>query len=358
MNALRGAGVAIALLGVGLLLRGELVVHATSEDASNLYTDHLRHMGEAAVLVDQGLDVYRVPYGGLITREAGVGAEHQVLFPERTAPYPPIGILTHWPWMQLERSDVLSPVTAHRAVVWMWLAVALLGVVAVTRLFEPLPPIAQAWAAALAIPLLIGMGVNGFFDCAYLLAGVAGLIFWRRGQPAIALACLAAAAAMHFRAAVFAPVAAVILFEQRRCFVRLLPSFVLVVPTLVAAAALSGTLNTIPADNPVHYTHFKLALTLLIVLSAATTLWLTREGEPLVAATVATAFVLAILEHSHGWWHAGTLLAPGLVLAARPARVGWFWPVLWVWTVASAYLAFRHPLSPFWEWVRFALIAQ
>jgi hypothetical protein len=347
----------VALLGVGLLFRSQWVLESGSADASGHYTDHLRHMGEALILTDQGLALYRTAYGELIARE-GLGDEHSVLFPLRTAPYPPLGVLTHWPWAQLERTRVLEPVTTHRAVVWMWTLVALAACAVVLRLFAPLPGIAQLWAAGLAIPLLVGMGVNGFYDCGYLLFGAAACWAWRQQRPVSALWCLGMSAALHFRAAVFAPLAAVLVWELWRARRKLgagLASAVLVIPSVVAAFTLTGSLETIPADNPVHYTHLKLALLLLALLTAGVTGWFWRLNERLVAATVVATFALALMERSHGWWHAGTLLAPGLILAARPHRVGWAWPVLLLWTVVSSYLAFRHPWSVFWQWVPFGL---
>lgn len=361
MVTLRSASALIALLGIGLLVNAQFVLGARSADASNLYTDHLRHMGEALVLVDHGFAVYREPYGPLIAREPNVGAEHAVLFPERTAPYPPLAILVHWPWAKLEGSGAISPSTAHRGAVWMWTLVALAAVAAVVRLFSPLPGIAQLWAAVLAVPVLVGMGINGFFDCAYLLCGVLACLAWRRQLPVAALWCLALAAALHFRALVFAPLAAVIVWDLPRSPRTLglaALSVLLVIPSALAAVALTGSLGTIPADNPVHYTHLKLALSLLLILTGAGAVWLWREKERLVAITMLVACALAVLERSHGWWHAGTLLGPGLILAARPHRVGWAWPVLLGWTVGSAYLAFRHPWSPFWQWVPFALSAR
>ena len=174
----------------------------------------------------------------------------------------------------------------------------------------------------------------------------------------LAVWALSLAAALHFRAAVFAPLMAVLFWELHRERKNLTPALlglVLVIPTLIAAVALSGTLETIPPHNPVHFSHFKVPLALFSALTAATGIFLWRKDERLVAITVAAAFGLAILERSHGWWHAGILLGPGMVLAARPLRVGWVWPALVVWTVGSSFLAFRHPWSVFWTWVPFAL---
>ncbi len=350
---IRYAPLAIALLGIGLLVRAQLKPDNPSGDASGTYTDHLRHMGEALILTDQGLAVYRRPYGEWIGAQ-GLDEIHTGLFPERTAPYPPLGMLAHWPWARLDRAGLLAPSTAHRAVVWMWTGLALAACAVVIRLFAPLSKTAQAWAILLAIPLLIGIGVNGFLDAGYLFCGALGCLAWKREQRVWAVWCLALAAALHFRAAVFAPLAAVVLYELRhstRNLAWILPSLALVIPTAVAAFALAGTLETIPPHNPVHFSHLKLPLALFTGLTAVTGLWLWRKDEPLVAATVLAAFALAVLERSHGWWHAGTLLAPGLVLAARPPKAGAHWPVLGAWTVASSYLAYRHPGSVFWTWV-------
>ncbi len=354
---LRVAPLAVALVGICLLARVHFTRAPDSADAAGHYTDHLRHMGEALILTDQGLAVYRRPYGELIGAQ-GLDPIHAGLFAERTAPYPPLGILMHWPLAKLERMAVLSPTVAHRAAVWMWTLVALTGCAVVIRLCWRLPVLPQLWATVLAVPLWVGMGVNGFLDAGYLLCGALACLAWKNEQRLWAVGCLALAAALHFRAAVFAPLAAVVLWQlrsPRRDLIRALAAGVAVVPSLVAAVALAGTLDTIPPHNPVHFTHLKLPLLLLTALTTAAAFVLSKKGERLVAVTIIAAFALTLMERSHGWWHAGTLLAPGLVLAARPQRVGWLWVVVLVWTIASSYLAYRHPWSVFWTWVVMAL---
>ena len=348
---------AIALLGLGLLAHAQLQRQVPSADASGLYTDHLRHMGEALILTDQGLAVYRRPYGELIGA-AGLDPIHSGLFAERTAPYPPLGILAHWPWATLERAGTLSPSAAHRGVVWMWTLVALAGCAIVIRLCAQLPLVPQVWAVGLAVPLLVGIGVNGFLDAGYLLAGSLACLAFQKQQRGLALGFLALAAALHFRAAVFAPLGAVVLWELRTARKTLGPialAAACVIPTLIAAVALAGTLDTIPPHNPVHFTHLKLPLALFTAISAAAAIFLWRTGERLAAVTVIAAFALAVMERSHGWWHAGVLLAPGMVLATRTWSVGWHWPVVVGWTVGSSALAYRHLWSVFWTWVPFAL---
>lgn len=354
---LRLVTLAIALLGIGLLVRAQLRPDAVGGDASAHYTDHLRHMGEALILTDQGPAVYRRPYGELIGAQ-GLDSIHAELFPERTAPYPPLGILVHWPWARLERAGVLSGPTAHLGVVWMWTLVALVACAVVIRQVAPQPVVAHLWAAVLAAPLLVGIGVNGFLDAGYLLCAALACVAWQRERRVLAVWCLALAAALHFRAAVFGPLAAVLLWQLRTSrteLTRALLSVALVIPSFVAAVALAGTLETIPPHSPVHFTHLRLPLALFGALTAAAAFFLWRMDQRLVAVTLAAAFGLAVMERSHGWWHAGILLAPGLLLAARPRAVGWHWPVVLVWTVASSYLAYRHPWSVFWTWVPFAL---
>lgn len=311
-------------------MRAQLRPDDDSGDASHLYTDHLRHEGEARILLAHGLDVYRVPYGAQQPLHPG-------LFDERTAPYPPLPILLHLPFHP-----------HHRALVWFWTVVALLAAGQVMRL--AVTPGAQVWALGLAVPLLTGIGINGFIDGGYLLAGALGCLAFRDGHRRAALLWLALACALHFRALVFVPLALTLVPKQTwptRAFAA-----ALVLPTLVAAAALMGSLDTIPADNPAHVSHLRWPLFSLVAVSAAAAGVFAWKEERLVAATLLAAAAVTCSERSHGWWHAGALLAPGLVLATRGSKS--LWPVLVAWTVASSYLAYRHPWSVFWTWVPFA----
>ncbi len=334
---MRWAAAAIGLLGAALLVRAQLDPGNDSGDASKLYTDHLRHEGEARILIDHGLDVYRVPYGAQQPL-------HPDLFPERTAPYPPLAMLVHWPWAQAHPH--------HRALVWFWTLVAFAAAAAVVRLVTPLTVVAEAWALLLAVPLLVGIGINGFSDGGYLLCGALGCLAWREDRPRAALLWVALACALSFRAAVFAPLGLALLARQTWAARGLAAAFVL--PTLVAAVALAGTLGTIPADSPVHVSHPNVWLALFVAAGVGAAAFLFAKEEPLVALTLLAAVAVGITERSHGWWHAGALLAPGFVLAARQRTFGWHWPVVLAWTGASGYLAYRHPASVFWTWLPFA----
>lgn len=345
----RALALCIALLGLGLLVRAQAFLNVDSGDASGGYTDHLRHMGESLILVNDGFAVYRQPYGERI-RAQGLDPIHLGLFPERTAPYPPLGILVHWPLAMVDRAGLVSSPTAHRAMVWLWTLVAFAACAVVVRLADERP--SQVFALALAVPLLVGMGINGFVDAGYVTCGALACLAWKRQQHRAVVWWLCLAAALHFRAAVFAPLGAVALWHARSDR-RAWPALLLLVPSVAAAVALTGTFDTIPAHNPVH--HWNAALLGFAGLTAAAVAFLMFSARsPLLPLTVIAAFALTVMERSHGWWHAGTLLAPGLLLATTRPR--WqTWGVLLAWTIGSSFFAYRHPASVFWTWVPFAV---
>ncbi|GMU58949.1 MAG: hypothetical protein AMXMBFR34_07120 [Myxococcaceae bacterium] len=76
------------------------------------YSDHLRHMASARALLAHGFDVYTTPYAE-VTKGLQPCPAHAGLFDDRTAPYPPLGLLVHAPLAALEARGVLAP--RHRA---------------------------------------------------------------------------------------------------------------------------------------------------------------------------------------------------------------------------------------------------
>ncbi|QRO00521.1 hypothetical protein JRI60_16530 [Archangium violaceum] len=354
-----------AALAVVLVL-GLLAVHAgmasPGGDLSHHYTDHLRHMAEAQALVERGFSVYRLPYA-----ESARGlypcAAHEGLFPERTAPYPPLGLLLHWPLGALERSGLLAPSLAHRGMTLLLLALGLAASAAGLVLLRPQGRWALAGGVLLLVPLLVGSGANGFYDVTYVLAGTLGLLALARGRPQAAVVLLGVCAALSFRALVFAPVGLWALVEawrqgRRNTALSGAVAAVLVLGAAASAAALQGTLETIPADNPAHVSHLlrgKPAPLLFVLVSAATAGYLLRTRHVWTALSVLSAVLVALLDRSHGYWHALPLLVPPLVLAAEgspsaplPPR---HWQVAWGWVVAATVLAFRYPLTPYWQWL-------
>ena len=351
----------VALLVLGLL-GAQALLASPGGDLSNHYTDHLRHMAESQALVERGFAIYRQPYG-----EAARGLfpcpEHEGLFPDRTAPYPPLGLLLHWPLGWLERAGYLAPTTAHRLMTFQWLLVALAAGVLGLVLLRPHGRWALAGGALLLLPGLVGSGANGFYDVAYVLVGTAALLALREQRPATAVVLLGLCAAVHFRALVFAPVGLwALLAAWRAGRSRALASGAvavgLVLTAAASAAALSGTLETIPADNPVHFSHLlrgKSSPPAFILLALGVAGYLLRHRYVWSALCVLAGAMVALMDRSHGYWHVLPLVVPALVLAAeRPASAPpapRLWWAAWGWALVGALVAFRYPLTPYWQWL-------
>lgn len=334
----------LVLLSQGSSARGDLRDH---------YTDHLRHMGEAAALVEHGFDVYRRPYGE-VTEGLPLPCElHRGLFAERTAPYPPLAILAHWPMVRAEQAG-LAAARAHRLAPLWW---SLLALVAIALWAAQLS--GKGWAAWLGVlglgaPLLLGAGANGFLDTGYLACGVAAAVLLGRGRPGWALVLVAGAGALQFRGLVFAPLGLAALHALWRTGVRrgvgpVAAAAVLLVPALAAAWVVAGTLGTIPADNPVHVSH-PLRFWLLLGWTAAGALAVGWRDRPIFSATLVATAAVAVLERSYGYWHALALLAPLLACLAEPRTTRRDWALALAWVLGASVLAYREAATPFWSW--------
>lgn len=347
---------------------GVLALHVAfatpTGDLNSHFTDHLRHLCESQALVANGGVIYRQPYDefsqGLLPCPA-----HAALFGERTAPYPPLGVLLHWPLGRLERAGWLSPSFVHRLTAFAWLACGLAAAALALWLAWPRREYA-AGVLIFAVPLLIGSGANGFYDTTFMLAGAGALIALVRGRPQWAVVLLGLAAALHFRALVFAPVglwAAVEALKgpRRPAVIALSVATVLTASAAWAAFALSGTLDTIPTDNPVHCSHLFAGLRppfLLIGLGVATAAWLWRSRARWTALTIFAALGVALSDRSHGYYHALVMVVPPLVLSAERREPERSLPIItWVWCWLSVLIAFRYQWSAFFQWF-FDAIAQ
>ncbi|MDX2011700.1 MAG: hypothetical protein SFW67_15985 [Myxococcaceae bacterium] len=335
---------------------GHALVSGPNGDFGGIYTDHLRHLAESQALVARGSAIYRQPYA-----EATQGLlpcpEHTGLFPERTAPYPPLGVLLHWPLGALERHQLLSPATSHQLTATAWLICGLCAVWLAWRLVTSQLP-GRLGLVLIVAPLTIGVGANGFYDTTFLLAGVGALVLLASKRPEWAMLALGLAAALHFRALVFAPVGLWALLEALRRDRRRALAFLGVSGLLVASAAwaawhLSGTLDTIPADNPVHASHLLHARAPLrfLVIAAVAVGSLVAWRARWTALTVVAAVLVAMSDRSYGFWHALPLIVPPLVVAAEQGadrRAAW---VAWGWTLAAVLGAFLYPFTAPWQWL-------
>jgi hypothetical protein len=334
----------------------QALVSGPNGDVGGIYTDHLRHLAESQALVARGSAIYRQPYveatEGLLPCPAHAG-----LFPERTAPYPPLGVLLHWPLGTLERLHLLSPTLSHHLTATAWLVCGLCAIWLAWRLAGG-SAAGRLGLVLLVAPLTIGVGANGFYDTAFLFAGLGALALLAANRPEWAMLALGVAAALHFRALVFAPIGLWALVESlrrgpRRALAFLVPSIVLVLSAAWAAWALVGTLDTIPADNPVHASHLghgRAPIRFLLV-AAVGVVWLVAWRARWTALTVVAAVLVAMSDRSYGFWHALPLVVPPLVVAVETGadrRAPW---VAWGWSIAAVLGAFLYPFTAAWQWL-------
>jgi hypothetical protein len=354
----------LPLLLVVLVGGGVHALLATpSGELTHVYTDHLRHLAESQALVARGSAIYRQPY-----REATEGLlpcpDHAGLFPERTAPYPPLGVLLHWPVGALERHHVIPPSLSHRLTGALWFVCALLAVVVAWRLVGASLP-GRIGIILLAAPLAVGSGGNGFYDTAFLLAGFGALSLLALRRPDAAMLALGTAAALHFRALVFAPVGLWALVQSfragpRRALAFLMPTVLLITSAAWAAWHLAGTLGTIPADNPVHASHLgvtRAPVRFLVVALLGVGLLLWRRAR-WTALTVIAAVLVAMADRSYGFWHALPLIVPPFVVAVERPGDSRAATVAWGWSLAAMLGAYLYPFTAAWQWLVDAFVAR
>jgi hypothetical protein len=327
-------------------------------DISNHFTDHLRHVGESLAFLQHGFDVYRRPYGDVAADVALPCPEHSGLWGALPAPYPPLGILLFLPLGLVERAGWLAPSTSHAVAVAVLALIAAITCVAGHRLLSREPPAARTGFYVIAAPLLLATGLNGFFDVAFVLAGVGGVLALGRQRPRLAVILFTVAGGLHFRALAFAPVALVAALrlgrmERWRIFPVAFIAALILVPA--AASAIVLDVSAFPLDNPLRRNWVRLAA--FTAVSLAWIVWNVRLAAWITASTSTLAAALMIADPQHCWWHALVMVVPLLVapVDGERSRHSWFWVAGWAWIVVACAIAYRDPWPPFFEGLRRAL---
>ncbi|HEX4999069.1 MAG TPA: glycosyltransferase family 87 protein [Terriglobia bacterium] len=329
-------------------------------DVEGKYTDHLRHEVEALAFVSRGFVVYREPY-----RQFADGlwpcADHRALFDERTAPYPPLGILLHWPVARLESGGMITAYNAHRLLGALWMGAGLLSFLVVRRLVDEWKAADWITYGALLAPLLVGAGANGFYDTTYFLMGVSALLCLKKDRTLPAGLLLGLSVAMSFRAIVFAPlglwaIARSLEAGYGRAFRILLVSVPWVAFSAASAWALGGSLEVIPAESPVHFSRVvqgEPAAVTFVALGVGLIAWLLVRGYRWTGLSVLSMTLVVLLDRSLGFWHALPYFVPGLVFAVEAprasARARW---LALLFLLCGLTLGFRGPTRPSWGWLR------
>ena len=296
-------------------------------DLSNRHTDHLRHAFAVQVFLAKGFELNRVPFG---EAAAGVESRHPALYWEHVPyAYPHGALLLFLPVSFASEQWIEAQLTHARVLVTFTTALALLAWLALLKLLlgeertkGDLPVVALL--AVFAFLPLMRAGLEGFYDPAWIAAGVVAIIAFERGAFGAALALCAVAGAIHLRAAALAPVAVMAfrgLLQSRGARAWVHPAvifaalvavmdvwiFVLINPY---AAQLRGEMLPLMAKpGPLVF------CTALSIGAGALCVW--REKR-LAAATLVVVLLLA-LGDNRAWWHASMALIP-LLLFASAAR--------------------------------------
>ncbi|HSN28291.1 MAG TPA: hypothetical protein VLT45_18525 [Kofleriaceae bacterium] len=242
-------------------------------------------------------------------------------------PYPPGALLYAAPEAVLYAHTSLSLYVVDRIAIVKDLLVGHLLVLVLLELLAGwqllLSPLVYAgvvpWAAA------------GFYDPIAVLLVCWAIVRLERERPLDALACLAGAAFLHFRAIWYVPLGVVALarlraspgeLRSRRGILLVAIGLVAVAGALLALRLAGPSLGTFPRTNPALLTRPSLATLGFVVLAIAACATLAHHRQWLLVALVAWQALVIGLTRQAQFWHPMFLLP--LLALGRRAR----WPVV------------------------------
>jgi hypothetical protein len=286
-------------------------------DLADWYTDHLHHPFATWVALFHGLEIYTRPFSEI--RE-GTGWPY---YTEAWGPmpgfvYPPGVMVLFLPLTLVGRLAGAAGLSFHAfavvSVIYM-LALAAWALHQAIQAMMLLPRGSRVATLGITSLILMQLGLQGFFDSAFLGAGFAAIRAWRRNKPDVALLWLAASAFLHFRAAIFAPLAVVALLQcwKERSRIRLF------VPKLaVAAGAVLLSLGAFalmyPATEAIRMSAPRVVsaanvagVVAVVSLALAGVLSWSRQWLALAAQGIVVALVFVELQSA--WWHGAIVLA-------------------------------------------------
>ncbi|XXF80086.1 hypothetical protein P2318_10145 [Myxococcaceae bacterium GXIMD 01537] len=345
-------------MGLSLLVSGTLLVlnDSPSGDLSRWYTDHLHHVHATWVMLHKGLAIYTQPFG-----EALKGVDYPHPMPSWLQMpgmvYPPGVFAVFLPVTLVGRFIPLSHhAFAVLCVLWT-LVLAHLALAAVLRAMEATRGAGELTLAVIAWLYLVHMGMQGFYDGAWVGCGAMMVATLARRRPVSTLRWFALAALLHFRAAVLVPLAAAALWEVLRgrpwrqwpwrdlalvgvAVALCLGSFALMYPVTSAFRGSQPSLLQLHAGGRLWI------IVVVSVVAVAVSAWL---ADAVVAATVAAGALLG-LAYVNFWWHGAVLLfAPLAVGAFRTARHAPAVRAMLIgWMLCVQPLAWRDHAAQFW----------
>jgi hypothetical protein len=337
-----------AFVLVSWLLTSALILTNESRtgDLSRWYTDHLHHNYATWVFFHRGLDIYRLPFG-----EAWKGVDYpqaSALWEQNPMVYPPGVFVVFLPTTLLGRYLPMDASTFGRINVLYMLALAHVALWWLLRALGEQQTGARGVVLLVSWMYLARLGLQGFYDCAWIAAG--GWMLWAasRQQHGAALRAFALAAMLHYRAVVLAPLALAILLDACRGRVwRQWPWKDIVLSGLSVVVCLGTFALMYPVTERFRGTVLPLYKSLdprfwavigATVIASAVVL---RMTDAVTAGTTLLAGILGTL-HVNYWWHGSVVLFAPLAVdvfrraanpsAARAVLLSWLFfvqPVAW-----------------------------
>jgi hypothetical protein len=286
-------------------------------DLSSWYTDHLHHPFATWVALFRGLEIYTRPFAEI--REGTGWPYYTEAWGQMPGfVYPPGVMVLFLPLTLVGRIAGPAGLPFHGfavlSVLYM-LGLAAWALHQAIQAMKVLPRGSRVATLGITLLILMQLGLQGFFDSAFLGAGFAAIRAWRRSKPDVALLWLAAAAFLHFRAAVFAPLAVPALLQcwKERSRIRFF------IPKLAVAAgavllALGAFVLMYPATEAVRTEAPRIVsvpnvMGMVTVVSLALAGVLSWRRQWLALAALGIVVALVSLELQAAWWHGAIVLA-------------------------------------------------
>jgi len=321
-------------------------------DLSSWYTDHLHHSFATWVFLKRGLAVYTHPLGAL-----SVGSSWP--FPRddwgnMPMAYPPGVFAVFLPLVVVAKTLPLSEHAFAVVSVLYVLALTHLSLFAVLRALGDCPSGSRAAVAVFVWMVFAQLGLEGFYDAAFIGCGARAVSRLRAGDADSALWWLGVAGVLHFRAIVFLPLGlhALVTATAGRPRARWpwatlawvgaavlvsLGTFALMYP---ATASFRASHHRVLFDSDVRFW-------LVVALGMVAVAVALRAADTWVAATVAVCLGLAVVELQDYWWHAAVLFVPPLLVGAvrQPLHPSLARAVLLGWACCTMPLVWRDSVT-------------
>jgi hypothetical protein len=321
-------------------------------DLSRSYSDHLHHTFATYLFWLHGHRIYTEP-----TRNLWGGATFP--FPSHAwgqmpLVYPPGMLVVFSPLVALAK---LVPMSGHAfavvSILWM-LVLTHWALWAVFQALRDLSPGARGVVVATAWMFLVYLALEGFFDAVYIGCGAMLVRRIAQRDDSGALRWFAAAALLHFRAVVLAPLAGFALYRlwnQRPWSSQVWRTMGLVAVALTLCAGTFILMYPVTSafrseSQPGLWGHPR-EIFIVVVLSGFAALSSAAFADPVVALTVALCAALGLTEVQNYWWHGAILLVPPLAVGCcrTPLRPGLARTLLVVWAYWMEFIVWRGRLT-------------